>query len=162
MDITCLKFLNIRQPYFFRKHHDLLAVGNLLKAPKGSELMGRAYEVAVVQVTEENRDWHKPIKILNDQITVLKLEEYIDGSITNRDWWTDIQQFLERPKAVPKEWLALHWMNEEWRTRQIPKNNYQRFSTYHDLLVKFRLAPPLSFMEKLVMGLKKGMNAISG
>ena len=162
MDITCLQFLDIHEPYFFRKHHDMPAVGNLLKAPRGSELMKRAYEIAVVEVTEENRDWHKPIQILNDQIVSFKLEKCIDGTKTNRDWWTDIEKYLEKPKPIPKGWLALHWMNEEWRTRKISKSEYVKYSTYHNLLLKHSLAPALSRFENMVRKFRQVTNNFTG
>ena len=78
MDITCLKPLEIDEEYYFRDHPTLPLVGNMLKAPKGSELMKHCFEEASAQVDEHNRDWHKPIEILADAVSSFGLTRYVD------------------------------------------------------------------------------------
>ncbi|HPK87409.1 MAG TPA: glycosyltransferase, partial [Atribacterota bacterium] len=77
MDVTCLKTLEFKAQYVFRSHHELKMVGNIMKCPKGSELMKRCFDLASEKVTADNRDWNLPIQILNDQIKYLDLERNI-------------------------------------------------------------------------------------
>src|SRR5690606_17267238 len=81
MDITCLSPLFHEKTYFFRKHHQLNVVGNILKCPKNSVLMKRCYEEAINEIDENNTDWHKPIDILNKHINELQLQLYIVNDI---------------------------------------------------------------------------------
>ncbi|HQI64611.1 MAG TPA: glycosyltransferase [Bacteroidales bacterium] len=132
MDITCLKPLDFKAPYVFRTHHDLKVVGNIMKCPPKSELMKRCYERAIVEVDADNRDWNKPIQILNDVIEELGLQQYI-VEMSNRDSWNDVRKMIAGKKEIPEEWFVIHWVNEEWRRNMINKNYTGRNSALNDL-----------------------------
>lgn len=121
MDITCLKPLSIEAPYFFRNHDLLPVVGNLMKCPPKSPLMKYCYENALQQIDKENRDWLKPIRILNDGVEKYNLQTYIRPNLTNPDRWevVDYFRYFNHKKI---DYIAFHWMNEEWRSRKIDKN----------------------------------------
>jgi hypothetical protein len=139
MDITCLKEIYTDKPYFFREHHQLSVVGNILKAPKRSELMKLCYEEAVGNVDENNTDWHKPIEILNSNIEKLGLNAYINKNISNRDMWDETSKYIWSEIEVPNDWLFIHWQNEEWRTKNVNKKNIFYGSTLAKLLEKHHL-----------------------
>lgn len=150
MDVTCIKPLNINAPYYFRKHHELLAVGNVMKAPKGNPLMKDCYEEAVREVDENNTDWHKPINILNENIIKHDLQKYVGDGISNRDWWLEIIDFLYEKKRIPKEWKFIHWTNENFRAYGMNKNNFKIHSRYGKLLRDNGVVnQKFSFSEKL-------------
>jgi len=144
MDVTCLKPFDVDSPYFFRSHHNLPLVGNIMKAPKGSLLMKRCYEEATIEITENNRDWHKPISILVKNVIDLNLEKYIVKDVNNSDEWHLIKQFVEDFKTFPEDWYFLHWCNEVWRTNGFSKVDPMYFSTYGMLLSNYSLIPKLS------------------
>lgn len=127
MDITCLKPLNIESPYFFRNHDVLPVVGNLMKCPPQSALMKYCYEQANQQLSAENRDWMKPIKILNEGVAKYELQQYIYPNLTNPDRWEDVD-YYRLYKGKTSHYIAFHWMNEEWRSRGIDKNRVNKGS----------------------------------
>lgn len=139
MDVTCLKEIYTDKPYFFREHHQLKVVGNVLKAPKGSELMQLCYEEAVSEVDENNQDWHKPIEILNKNIEKLDLENYIQKNVSNQDLWDETSQYIWSETKVPDNWLFIHWQNEEWRTKKVNRNSFYYASSLAQLLEKHDL-----------------------
>lgn len=139
MDITCLKKFDFDKPYFFRKHHSLNVVGNVMKCPKGSLLMKRCYEEAVVEIDENNKDWHKPIDILNKHIDALQLNGYIVEDCSNQDRWDDTRRFVYSNEEYPDHWYFIHWQNEEWRNKQLDKHTFYHISTLAELLYKYRL-----------------------
>jgi hypothetical protein len=134
MDVTCLKPFDFKDPYVFRTHHDMPVVGNIMKCPRGSELMGYCYERASVEVDENNRDWHLPIQILNDGIEKFSLSHYI-RPITNPESWYENRRMIVSPVEIPDSWYAIHWINEEWRRNKINKNYSRPGSAYRDLLI---------------------------
>lgn len=121
MDVTCLKPLDFQQPYIFRCHDALPAVGNLIKCPPGSALMKACFEETLAKVDAENRDWLAPIRILNKHICEQGLTPYI-VDITNQDRWEAVTHYAQYRQAFPKKWHAFHWMNEEWRSRGLDKD----------------------------------------
>lgn len=125
MDVTCLKPLNSSTPYFFRKHHELEMVGNVMKCPPHSALMLACYEEALREVDENNTDWHKPIEILNKHVFANNLQQYIFHDASNADLWNEIVEFVIGTKKIPGSYFFIHWMNEEWRSREIDKNNFR-------------------------------------
>jgi len=139
MDITCFKFLDFEKPYFFREHHELKVVGNVMKCPKGSELMKRCYDEAIEQVTEQNRDWHKPIEILNTGISDLDLEQYIHHDICYPDRWPVVKKFIRKRSILNEDYYFIHWMNEEWRSRGLNKNRIKRKSTMGEMMIDYGL-----------------------
>ncbi|MCS6934333.1 MAG: hypothetical protein NZM35_04170 [Chitinophagales bacterium] len=139
MDVTCLKKFDFHQPYFFRKHHNLNVVGNVMKCPKGSVLMKRCYEEAVEQVDAYNADWHKPIHILNKHIQALQLENYIVSDCGNQDRWDDTGRFVYGKEEYPDHWYFIHWQNEEWRHKKISKRYFCHYSTLAEFLYHYGL-----------------------
>ena len=138
MDVTCLKPLNFDAPYVFRTHHDLKVVGNIMKCPPKSELMKHCYERAVAEVNADNRDWNKPIQILNDAIEELGLQQYI-VEISNRDSWNDVRKLISCRRKIPSQWYVIHWVNEEWRRNGINKNYSGKNSVLRGLFEKYEV-----------------------
>ena len=150
MDVTCLRPFNFSGPYFFRDHHELKVVGNVMKCPAGSELMEKCYAKAVELVKEDNTDWHKPIEILNEYIALFRLENCIQKNVSNPDQWDITSRFIRYGDPLPSEWFFIHWQNEEWRSRKISKETFYYKSTLANLLQKYRLFnKPSSLIVKL-------------
>ncbi len=139
MDVTCLKPLNFASPYFFRKHHDLRMVGNVMKCPPNSELMYACYIEASREITATNTDWHKPIEILNKYVFQYHLENYIFEGLSNEDKWDQIKFFVRKNKPFPEAYFFIHWMNEEWRSRRIDKNDTRYRSALGELMFQYGL-----------------------
>ena len=137
MDVTCLKPLQFNRPYFFRSHHQLAVVGNVMKCPKKSKLMELCFNEAQQNITAENTDWHKPIDILNKYIFNLELSGYIERETSNYDRWEETDSYLNSVKPIPKNWFFIHWQNEEWRARKINKADFNPASDFSLLLKKY-------------------------
>lgn len=135
MDVCCLKPLNISSPYVFRKHHNLPVVGNIMKCPAKSRVMLSCYMEAIETVDENNKDWHKPIIILNEHIKRNYLQSFI-VNLSNEDRWLKIRKYLVKNEPVPIDWYAIHWVNVEWARNKIDKNIAIENSTYYRLLTK--------------------------
>lgn len=133
MDVTCLRPLDHEAPYVFRNHDVLPVVGNLMKCPAGSQLMLECFEEAVREVTAENTDWFKPIRILNEGIERHGLQRYIVNDITNPDQWAVVRKYIEGRCGIPPQQYAIHWLNEEWRARGWNKNECVRGTLLGDL-----------------------------
>ena len=136
MDICCLRPLDFASPYVFRSHDVLAVVGNLMKCPKGSPLMRDCYEQAIKLIGPDNTDWLLPIRILNQQIVQHRLSGHIQ-SISNADRWEIVTHYATQAAPLPKEWYAIHWMNEEWRSRGIDKNTVIAGATLDSLLIRY-------------------------
>jgi hypothetical protein len=150
MDITCLRPFDFREPYFFRSHHQLSVVGNVMKCPRHSELMKHCYEEALLTINESNTDWHKPIEILNKHIKSLQLLQYIKSNVSNPDQWHKTNRFIRHNDAIPKEWYFIHWQNEEWRSKKISKEAVYYRSALAALMQKYSLlALPSSLIGKM-------------
>ena len=139
MDVTCLQPFNIGDPYFFRSHHDLQLVGNVMKCPPKSELMRLCYEEAAATVKSDNTDWHKPIKILNKYVNQLGLQSFVHSGSGNPDVWATVERFIYSSAAPRESFMFIHWMNEEWRTRKINKNDIPHRSALGKLLLQYKL-----------------------
>lgn len=148
MDVTCLKPFDSDAPYFFRGHHSLPVVGSVMKVPKASDLMLKCYTQAIASVDSSNKDWHKPVEILVNNIRELKLEEYIITDISNKDIFSEIEIFLFTNTAIPDNWYFIHWCNEVFRTNYIPKNLMKYDSTVADLMRHYGIMPVLEGIEK--------------
>lgn len=149
MDITCLQPIAIDSPYFFRRHHQLNVVGNIMKCPKGSKLMKLCYEEAIAEIDEYNTDWHKPIDILNKHILALNLSNYIVDNVSNQDRWDDTGEYVYTNKSLPSEWCFVHWQNEEWRNQQLNKSSFPYRGTLAQLMIQYGLyALPKSYLEE--------------
>ncbi len=139
MDVTCLKPLEISAPYFFRSHHDLAVVGNAMKCEAKSELMLRCFEETEKTVDKNNTDWLKPVSILNRHIKDLKLEKFVRKNVSNEDKWPEVRKLIFKNTRLPQEYLFIHWMNEEWRSRAIDKADIRYNSTLGMLLQQHNL-----------------------
>lgn len=157
MDVSCIKPFDVADPYFFRAHHNLPLVGNVMKAPKGSELMWQCYVDASAQIDENNRDWHKPISILIDNVNAFGLEKYIVQGISNTDEWNKLKYFVSGYQPFPENWYFVHWCNEVWRSNGYSKDNVIYRSSYGTLLHEYGLLPslPASHWEKHDRNLKR-------
>jgi hypothetical protein len=133
MDVTCLKPFDFDQEYVFRKHHDFAVVGNMMKCPPGAMAMKDAYNVASGTVNSENRDWHLPVKILNDQISLHNLNGFT-RDFSNADRWPLIRKMIAGKLQIPEEWHAIHWVNVEWSRNRLDKNFSLKNSVYGQLL----------------------------
>ena len=150
MDVTCLKPFNFQEPYFFRNHHELQLVGNVMKCPAHSELMESCYEEAIKCVDENNVDWHKPIQILNQQVERLQLQNYIQKNTSNPDQWAETKKFIWTSATPPCDWYFIHWQNEEWRNRRISKSTFYYRSELGKQMEQYQLSKlPSTNQEKL-------------
>ena len=138
MDVTCLKALHFDNEYVFRYHHKNGLVGNIMKCPPKSDLMLYCYENALKNVTASNTDWMLPLKILKSGISKYHLESYIKD-ISNYDSWPDVAKMLKQNQNTPEHWYAIHWMNEEWRSKGLDKYDFRIDSAYGNLLIKHGL-----------------------
>lgn len=115
MDVTCLRPFDFKEPYVFRAHR-IGCVGSILKAPKGSRLMARAYE-QTAEIANENTPWLEPLRILSHLVAEEGLKHYIRSDIANPDMWSEyIRPLIEDYRYPPEEWYAIHWLNEFFRT----------------------------------------------
>lgn len=144
MDITCLKPFDVEGDYFFRAHNSLDVVGNVIKAPAKSLLMKRCYEQAVETINEENKDWHKPIQILADNIADLNLKEHIYEGICNTDEFQKFEKYFFSDIHIPEKWKFIHWNNEILRIYGVHKNHSYYHSNYSRLLRKYGLMPEIN------------------
>lgn len=115
MDVTCLKPLSlIDSEYFFRNHGVLSVVGNIMKAPKGSELMRLCHERALVEVNSRQTDWHHAIRILCYYIEFLGLSGHIRTDACNldrQDYVWPLAHECGTLSQIPSSWRFIHWMN---------------------------------------------------
>ena len=152
MDITCLKPYVFDNPYFFRKHHILDAMGNLIKCPIGSELMLSAYKESLVTCNADTQEWLMTNTILNKHIKRLGLQKYITSQLSNQDKWSAISNFIYSECDIPDNWYFLHWMNEEWRRQGLGKKKYFNRTTLAALLRQY---PIIIEMEDSIFKKKK-------
>lgn len=140
MDVTCLQYFDIKTPYFFRKHEQFLVVNNVIKCPPKSAFMERCYKQTIAKISPENRTWMLPSAILSDSVTMFNLEKYINDNTTNLDIWKQIQVYLfAKNGTIDNHFIALHWMNERWRSEQMNKAEAVLGGLYAQLLEKNHL-----------------------
>jgi len=142
MDLTCLRSFDFEADYVFRAHHELDVVGNILKCPKGSDLMKASYEEAMQTVTAENTDWHKPIEILNKYIAVYSLSGFIRSDLSYPDDWRIISTYIKTKPNYNRDYYFIHWLNEEWRARYLSKNIYRFNSLLGQLMAQYEVIGP--------------------
>jgi hypothetical protein len=124
LDITCLKPLDISEPYLFR-HHRVGVVGNIMKCPRGSRLMHDTYEQSCA-VSDEHSEWLLSNRILSRNVERLCLTSYIRDRFCNDDsWWHAVGPMVEGNAPVPKEFFVFHWINEFWRTLRADGGYYR-------------------------------------
>ncbi len=134
MDITCLKQFDFASPYYFRAHHELAVIGNVMKCPKNSEVMKLAYEKTLATCTTDTKDWLLPNKILNEAIEKFGLTSFIYTGHSNIDMWSETSKFIDAIIPIPADYYFLHWLNEEWRARGIGKFFIYEGNTLSELL----------------------------
>ena len=140
MDVTCLKPLDISEPYFFRGHLILDVIGNVIKCPKGSELMRRTYREVKETCDEHTREWLLPNKILNKHIHELDLMRYKQVNVSNKDEWAETKTYILKNTRIPEKWMIIHWTNEEWRMNKIDKNHIRiHNSALGSLLLQYKV-----------------------
>ncbi len=137
MDVTCLRPFDFSEPYVFRAHDVLEAVGNIIKVPAGSELMRRCFKQASESINSRNREWLKPIEILNSNIKELGLRHFIKHQIAPPDNYSLIKLFKSFPFQMKPEIYMIHWLNEMWRYKKLDKNKYKINSNYGQNLIKY-------------------------
>jgi glycosyltransferase involved in cell wall biosynthesis len=124
MDVTCLRPLDFEGPYAFRPHR-VGVVGSILKAPANSELIQRAYEETAARVGPDS-EYLLPNRILSATVFALGLERWIDPHMTNPDHWHDfVLPMISGPVVLPREWKAIHWINEMFRTLEANEGEYR-------------------------------------
>lgn len=124
MDITCLRPFDFKEDFVFRPHR-LGMIGNLMKCPKGSELMRACYEESDL-IADEHVDWLAQVRILNKHVERLGLSCFIRSDISNSDsWYESVRQFVDAPTPIPDRWYAIHWVNEFWRTLTQDEGHYR-------------------------------------
>ena len=115
MDVTCLKPFTFKERYLFRAH-PIGVMGNIMKAPRHSRLMKRAYE-ETLKVAGNNVDWLYANKILSREVRRSRLMRAVRSDICNQDSWIGpVGQMMEREFEFPDNWYAIHWLNEVNRT----------------------------------------------
>ena len=123
MDVTCLRPLNIHAPYLFRSHR-IGVMGNLIKCPRHSAMMRRAYEENLERANRRAK-WLYANRILTSQVQKSRLSRFIRHDICNEDSWTGAVQFmLDNDLQIPKAWYAIHWINEMNRTIRENRGQY--------------------------------------
>lgn len=147
MDVTCLKPLDFKEEYVFRSHDVLAVVGNIMKCPKGSPLMLNCFNRASKEVDENNQDWFKPIRILNEEIEQLELQKFIQTNLSNQDRWDQVIQYVQWSKSLNSNWSVFHWMNEEWRHAEIPKNQIYARSSLGHLMKKYLASESITWLQ---------------
>jgi hypothetical protein len=153
MDVCCLKPFDFSEDYVFRTHHDFPAVGNIIKCPQGSLLMKACFEEALSVVNSANKDWNKPIEILNNNIQKFGLGNHIH-ILSNTDSWLVVRKLINSIQNLPASWYAIHWINEEWRANGINKKALKENSTLGFLLKKFELYEKPEWVQLLVNNYK--------
>ena len=149
MDITCLKPLDFTQEYVFREHDKIKVIGNLIKVPRGCELMKLTAEKVDSTCNEDTIDWLLPNRILSDYILELNLGRYIQNDITNSDIWPLTRKFIFKNQKLSMDWYAIHWMNEEWRKRGINKNDIKPSTTIGNLMYQYGLGEKPGLLSRL-------------
>ena len=137
MDITCLRPFDFEDPYVFREHGELKIVGNVLKCPAKSQIMKSCYEEALATVDSKNKNWFKPIEILNTNLIKYNLEEYIQPNISFPDHFGLVQLFKGFKIKIPETIYFIHWLNEEWRNNNIDKSKFKIKSSYGQYMIKY-------------------------
>lgn len=150
MDVTCLKPLDFSDEYVFREHDKLIVIGNVIKTPRHSELMRKTACKVEMQCNENTIDWLLPNKLLAESIQELGLTGYIRKNISNRDIWPEAEKFIFNNRKMPDEWYVFHWMNEEWRMRNISKDKISSKTALGKLMVRYGLIEKRGYLNRLI------------
>jgi hypothetical protein len=138
LDVTCLKPIEqIKTDYFFRDHGTLPLVGNIIKCPPMSELMGRCYEISKKMINEKTTDWHLAMKILAENVKDLNLTHFIRKNFCNIDRVPVVEKYFKSTEDAPENWHFIHWMNTLFDRQQ-----YASGSFYDKLLKEHNIFAP--------------------
>lgn len=111
LDVTCLRPFNFTAEYVLRPHNTHAVVGNIIRAPRYSEL-ARLYVQHTKTIDADNRIWEKSFLGLNEIVTQLNLQPYIlpEQTLGNdaEKYW---KAFLKAGSIFPEELMAVHWCN---------------------------------------------------
>lgn len=124
MDVTCLRPFDFPGEYAFRPHR-IGVVGSILKCPPNSALMRRVHGETARCVTPES-DYLLPNRILTKHVEALGLQSFIVDHMSNADHWMEfIRPLIEGMAELPRDWYAIHWINEMWRTLEADRGQYR-------------------------------------
>ncbi len=134
MDVVCFKPFDFSQDYVFRPHPQGV-VGNIIRAPKGSDLAKR-YVDWTKTIDENNTDYEKSFRGLAYAVQDLGLQRYIvDQKVFGTDdkiWWAPLLQ--NNGVAPHKDCYAIHFCGamKYYET-------YAKGSFYDSLLQKYNI-----------------------
>ena len=117
LDVVFLKEFDYSQEYVFRPHN-LGAVGNVIKAPKGCELSQLYYNWAS-KIDENNQDWEKSFRGLNQFVKQLNLDKYIApvkelGKDVVEYWW----DFIHTNKIPDENLKLIHFCGAKFEIKK--------------------------------------------
>lgn len=109
LDVTCLQPFDFTEEYVLRPHNTHAVVGNMIRAPKGSEL-ARRYVEHTKTIDENNRIWERSFLGLNQIAEELQLQRYIQpaevlGNDADEYW----KAFTLSGSTLPPALRAIHW-----------------------------------------------------
>lgn len=132
LDVTCLKSFNDLTGDYVLRPHEKGVVGNIIKAPKHSEL-ARRYVEHTKTIDENNLIWEKSFIGLNQIVSDLGLEKYIlPKEILGDDSDAYYKPFLKANNKPNDELCAVHWC----AARDL---EYEENSFYQTLLKQYNL-----------------------
>ena len=131
-DVTCMGSLDaFRQPHVFRwMNASEMVASNIMKAPKGSDIMERCHAWASSHVGPDSEDWLAPTRFLHGHVQAAGIapvaESVLGGETMRLDW-------MLSDALVPATLRAIHWCSENMRVRRFDKRGHPG-TTYHRIL----------------------------
>lgn len=129
LDVTCLKPFDFPDEYVLRPHEKGV-VGNIIRAPKHSELAKR-YVEHTKTIDENNRIWEASFMGLNKIVAELDLSKHIQPKEVLGDdseaYW---KAFMKTGSTLPTELKAIHWchaMQFKCEPNSVLDNLYKRY-----------------------------------
>ena len=132
LDVTCLKPIDFKEDYVFRKHHRGVVM-NFVKVPK--ECSFTHFYMNYTNCIDVNKnDWEGSFSGLIDGVRGLKLEEFIrkpeELGMDDHIWWKHLLENNEPPKSE----YIIHWCHSTRFDLE-----YKKDSFYHNLLKQYNL-----------------------
>jgi hypothetical protein len=128
MDNTCINYFDFSADYVIKPHLGCGTVANVLKAPAQSEFLSVCIERTKKNVNKDNNDWILPVKIFNQTVIDLKLEEYIvPTDYFGCDSPEDLKilkngNYIKDRNKLPK--YIIHWCRENSYGKWSFKDSY--------------------------------------
>lgn len=119
MDVTCLKKMQFKRPYFFKSHHHSKVTTDVIKCPPKTEFPARCYDDIVRQLQLAPGDIFSVNRILRKHITELDLGSYIEHDVSNHDRWEETESYLTCVRPIPIGWNFIHWQITEWGNQKL-------------------------------------------